>query len=513
LSEDNPGDVELTRVRLQSAEQVVFTLEAVDEFAATMQRLEAAHFDILLLDLSVLEGRDLRASIEGFKRIANLPVVVLTGQDNEQLGVEAVKAGAEDYLVKGRVDSDLLMRSLRFAVERHRRKHLQDRLHQSQRLEEIGRLAGGVAHDFNNILTAIMGFTELACEAEPGGDDLPNYLGSIGKAAQRAADLTQQLLAFARKQTIQPRVLDLNECVYDMEKMLRRLISPNIVLTTQLAPHLWQVKADPGQMEQVIVNLIVNARDAMPNGGRIEMETANVSLDERGARLQRAIPGDYVLLSVRDTGEGMSAEVQSHIFEPFFTTKEKGKGTGLGLATCYGIIQQNGGIIAVESVPGEGTRFRIYLPCFQEAVIPTRRLSESTVVPSGGETILLIEDEPMVRQMAAQTLRKLGYVIEEAADGAEAIRLAKARNDHFDLVVTDVLMPGMSGKEVADHLLAMHPQTRFLFISGYTDNTIDQQGHLEEGIAFLQKPFTPTTLAQKVRRMLNADNNAVEGMR
>jgi two-component system cell cycle sensor histidine kinase/response regulator CckA len=502
LAEDNPGDVELTRHNLSMAKQVCFTLEVADSFLDTLQSLETGTFDLILLDLSVLEGRDLKESLVTFRRTANIAVVVLTGLDDERFGTEAVKAGADDYLVKGRIDGDLLVRSIRFATERNRREHLQERLDLAQRLEGIGRLAGGVAHDFNNILTAIMGFTEMAQDSLPNGEDLPGHLDGIAHAAERAADLTQQLLAFARQQITQPKVMNINACLQDVERMLRRLITANIDLKTRLAGNLWRVKVDPGQIEQVIVNLAVNARDAMPAGGRIDIETANVCLEEMEARLHKAEAGEYVLLSVRDTGEGMSDEVKAHIFEPFFTTKQKGKGTGLGLATCYGIVQQNGGVITVDSVPGTGTTFRIYFPRQQAAATPTASIPEAVNIPSGKETILLAEDEPMVRRIAAMALRKFGYQVLEAANGVEAIRLAEAHDGPIHLLITDMVMPLMGGREVAERLLAVRPQTRVLFLSGYIDDTMERERFLEGGMAFLQKPFTQKILAHKLQEIL-----------
>ncbi len=385
------------------------------------------------------------------------------------------------------------------------RKRLEEQFRQSQKMEAVGQLAGGIAHDFNNLLTVITGYCQILLTAADQGDPRREELEQIKEAGDRAASLTRQLLAFSRKQILEPKVLDLNAVVTNLDKMLQRLIGEDIALRTALSPALGCVKADPGQIEQVIMNLAVNARDAMPQGGRLTIETAYADLDESYAKERFAVqPGPYVMLAVSDTGSGMDTETQAHIFEPFFTTKGQGKGTGLGLSTVYGIVKQSGGYIWVYSEPGRGTTFKIYLPRVDaqaEALEPRSPLQESL---QGTETILLVEDEERVRRLARTILAGHGYSVLEAPNGAEALRISEQRGGAIHLLVTDVVMPGMSGGELASQLIAKHLHMKVLFVSGYTDDAIVRHGVLQAGIPFIQKPFTPSTLARKVREVLDA---------
>ncbi len=389
------------------------------------------------------------------------------------------------------------------------RKLLETQLRASQKMEGIGRLAGGIAHDFNNLLTAILGYSELMEAQLPDDENLRSSLREIRHASERAAALTRQLLAFSRRQVLQPELLDLNAVVSEVETLLRRLIGEDVRLATRLDPALGSVKADPGQLEQVLMNLVVNARDAMPEGGTLTIETANAVLD---ARFTRGNPdarsGEYAVLTVADTGIGMSDEVRSHAFEPFFTTKEHGKGTGLGLATAYGIVKQSDGHITVESEPGRGTTFRIYFPHAAGAAAPSGLGERPVLSPRGAETILLVEDEPGVRRLARTILEAQGYAVLEAASGDEALAVARSHPGEIHLVATDVIMPGISGRVLWDRLQGLSPNSRVLFMSGYTDDAIARHGVLEPGIAFLQKPFTPFSLAQKVREVLDAQAKA-----
>jgi PAS domain S-box-containing protein len=385
------------------------------------------------------------------------------------------------------------------------RKRLEARLFQSQKMETVGKLAGGFAHEFNSILTAIIGQGELLLGDLPAGSPLARNATEISKAANRAAALTRQLLAYGRKQILQPEILDLNSVLAGMESTLRHLMGHNTDVCLAPATGLKAVKADAGQIEQVVMNVVMNACDAMPNGGKLMLETANVSFDEESVgRYPELKPGDYVMLAITDTGTGMSAEVKARVFEPFFTTKDVGQGTGLGLSTCYGIIKQSGGHISVYSEPGRGTTFKIYLPQFEPAAkIPARRL-DSPGLPRGTETILLVEDDPALREMAATLLRRLGYTVLAAANGLEALGLKQERSTgHIDLLFTDVVMPHMSGKELADRVRALYPHTKILFTSAYTENAIVHQGVLNSGVALLQKPFTPSALANKLREILD----------
>ncbi|NPV87776.1 MAG: PAS domain S-box protein [Anaerolineae bacterium] len=412
----------------------------------------------------------------------------------------------EEGKVEAAVIVNLDITALRKAEEEKER--LSAQLLQAQKMESIGRLAGGVAHDFNNWLAVILGRVEKVLPRLSPQDAIYNDLMEIRKAAERAANLTRQLLAFARQQTAQPRLLDLNTTISNMLTMLRRLIGEDIELIWRPGDGLWAVEMDPSQVDQVLANLLVNARDAINGVGQVVIETRNVVCD---ARYQTAdvsfIPGEYVLLTVSDTGSGMDEQVQSHLFEPFFTTKEVGKGTGLGLATVYGIVRQNGGWIHVYSEPEKGTTFHIYLPRAsgqaakeeEEGLHPA--LAER---PGGSETVLLVEDELPLLEMAADTLSELGYVVLTANSPGDALRLVQGEDSAIDLLITDVIMPGMNGRELAEQLRALQPQMRCLFMSGYTADIIANHGMLEEGVSFIQKPFTLDGLASSVRRALEA---------
>ena len=386
-------------------------------------------------------------------------------------------------------------------------RRLEHQLLLAQRMEGIGRLAGGIAHDFNNLLTAILGHAEMAQDDVAPTDPARGNIAEITRAAQRAADLTRQLLAFARRQIIEPRIVDLNGLVLNVDRMLRRLMGEDIELVTVQDPDLWRVRIDPGQFEQVLVNLAVNARDAMPGGGTLVIETRNVHLDDEFARQHTTVqPGPHVLLAVSDTGVGMDPEVLAHIFEPFFTTKEVGKGTGLGLATCYGIVKQNRGSIWVDSERAIGTTFRIYLPR-AEAVLPASEPAEPRAVeqPRGSETVMLVEDEVLVRNLAADALRRHGYQVLSASTGLEALDLAGQILHPIDVLVTDVVMPQMGGEQLAVRMLSERPTLKVLFISGYTDVAVLQHGTLVTATALLQKPFTPGQLVHRVRELLDTD--------
>jgi len=378
----------------------------------------------------------------------------------------------------------------------------EEQLRQSQKMEAVGRLAGGVAHDFNNMLAVINGYSELLLTDRSPDDPTTSGLREILKAGERAAHLTRQLLAFSRKQIVTPQVMDLGEVVGGMQEMLRRLIGEDIQIVTSTAPGLGRVKADPSQMEQVILNLAVNARDAMPEGGKLTIETRNVELDGQYALGQtHAPPGSYVVLAVSDTGMGMDSGTLARVFEPFFTTKPQGQGTGLGLAMVYGIVQQSGGHVWVYSEPGHGTTFKIYLPRIpgDKSAVGAR---EEPAARPGAETVLLVEDEEMVRRLVRSVLELKGYTVLEASGGEEALKIAREHDGLIELLVTDVVMPGMSGRQVAERLRPLRPETRVLFMSGYTDDVVVRHGILDQEAAFIEKPFTPVGFAQKVREVL-----------
>jgi two-component system cell cycle sensor histidine kinase/response regulator CckA len=385
------------------------------------------------------------------------------------------------------------------------RQRYEERLRATQRMEAIGKLAGGIAHDFNNVLSAIIGNAEFAKHSLPADSPAIEDLDELRVSADRAAALTRQLLAFSRRQVIEPIRVDVNELSRQTERMLARLLGEDIEIEQVLAKGLWAVEIDPSQLEQVLLNLAVNARDAMPKGGQLTIETQNVTLDDDYAREHPEVDaGDYVLLAVSDTGTGMSEEVRVRVFEPFFTTKPVGQGTGLGLATVYGIVKQAGGHIWVYSEPGKGTTFKIYLPRVDGDAqsLPGRRPSQRPV--GGTERVLVVEDEAPVRRLLVRTLNGAGYTVIEAANGADALLKLSSADGQLDLLVTDVVMPQMGGRELAKKVLEKHPDLPVLYLSGYTENAIVHHGVLDAGLVFLQKPFTPEELLRRVRDVLDA---------
>jgi signal transduction histidine kinase/CheY-like chemotaxis protein len=428
-------------------------------------------------------------SIEGSYELTGLR------KDGKKLFLEAT---ARSQAIAGR---PVRITALRDMTER---RALEDQFRQAQKMEAVGRLAGGVAHDFNNLLTVILSYADMLLDGVPANDQRADDLGEIRKAAVTAGSLTRQLLAFSRQQVIEPRLLDLNEVVARSEKMLRRLIGEDIDVKTQLSETALTVMIDPGQLEQVMMNLAVNARDAMTNGGSLTLETAPVTLDAEYARDHwPAHAGNYAMLAVSDTGSGMDEQTRSHIFEPFFTTKSVGKGTGLGLATVYGIVKQSNGFIWVYSEIDHGTSFKIYLPLLNRAPEQYATKSESDAPAIGTETILLAEDAEAVRGAARQILERYGYTVLEAANGTVALITAE-KAIKIDLLLTDVVMPEMSGRELATQFVRLKPNTKVLFMSGYTDDAIIRHGVLRPGTAYLQKPFSPETLARKVRAVLDS---------
>jgi len=627
LVEDNPGDARLILELLEDVQAQAFDLERVGRLDHALSRLSRTGVDVVLLDLGLPDSQGLETFVRARRSAPEEPIVVISGLDDERLALEAVRSGAQDYLVKGRIEGHLLARVLRYAVERKRaelellareerfralvehsadaialldragtityatpstervlgyraeqvlgrnamelihpddvavvsghllglqdrpgavvaldaryrhqdgswrfgecsvanrlsdptvralvlnyreiteRRRLEEQLRQAQKMEAVGRLAGGVAHDFNNVLTAIFGYADLLNEELPEGHQARRDLDEIRKAAQRASTLTRQLLAFSRQQVLQPMVLSLNDLVEDIQNMLVRLVAEDIQLRLRLEPSAGNVRADAGQIQQVLMNLVVNARDAMPSGGKLLVETANTELSEQYAEShQPVVAGAYVMLAVSDSGVGMDAETRARIFEPFFTTKEKGRGTGLGLSTVYGIVKQSGGYVWVYSEPGRGTTFKIYLPRVDapaESLAPPREAATL----AGTETILLAEDDEMLRPLSKGLLEKLGYSVLDAENAVQALALANAHVGPIQLLVADVVMPGASGRELARRLAQSRPDTRVLYVSGYTDDAIVHHGMLEPGLNFLQKPFTPAALARKVREVLDA---------
>ncbi len=505
IVEDNEDDV---RLLLRELRRGGFepSFERVETAEGMGSALEGREWDLVVSDYSMPQF-SAPAALELLRATGiDVPFIIVSGTIGEETAVAALKAGAHDFLIKSHLARLLpaIERELREAKRRREHRRLEKQFLQSQKMEAVGQLAGGIAHDFNNLLTIIAGYSQLILDRLPPGDGVREKVEEIKNAGDRAAALTHQLLAFSRRQVLQPQVVDLNQVVANLDKMLQRLIGEDIDLVSLCPPGVGRVKVDPGQIEQVILNLAVNARDAMPQGGKLTIETANIELDESYASTHMAVkPGPYVMLAVSDTGHGMDPETQSHIFEPFFTTKEQGKGTGLGLSTVYGIVKQSGGNIWVYSEPGKGATFKIYLPRVEEAPQPKTEVERPAARLLGTETILLVEDEAAVRLLVRGTLEQSGYSVLDAGSGAEALVMANERTQPIHLLVTDVVMPGMSGREVAEHVTLAHPETKVLFMSGYTDDAVVRHGALESSAAFVQKPFTPDSLLRKVREVLD----------
>jgi two-component system cell cycle sensor histidine kinase/response regulator CckA len=506
--EDDQNDADLVVSTLQ-AEGIACQAKRVETRADFAAALEHGGFDVIFSDFALPAFDGMSALEMARKQCPDAPFILISGTLGEDLAIESLKNGATDYVLKERLSrlSPAVRRAMRDVEARAERKRLEAQFIEAQKMEVIGQLAGGIAHDFNNLLAVIMGNCELLTVKLPPKDPLRKEAEEIGHAAERAAGLTRQLLTFSRKQTVQPVILDLNEVVAGMEKMLRRLIDENVELQIVTGKDLGRVKADSGYVGQVLMNLAVNARDAMSKGGRLTIETSNVALDENYGRAHAGVtPGNYVALTVSDTGSGMTDEVRARLFEAFFTTKSKGKGTGLGLATCQTIVKQCGGYIDVYSKLGKGTIFKIYFPRIEQALqAPALPLAKGVAMPRGTETILFVEDEPAVRQLACGILVTLGYNVLRATNGQEGLDLAlKHAGPPIRLVVTDVIMPQMGGKVMAEWLKATYPDIKVLYTSGYTDDALAEHGVLEPGIEFLPKPYTLAALAGKVHEVLNA---------
>jgi signal transduction histidine kinase len=505
LVEDNPADARICLWELEKAGLEV-NADVVQSLKDFTERLNAKSYDIVLADQNLpgWTGMDALAALRSLEK--EIPFILITGSLGEEAAVDCIKQGASDYVLKGRLARlhVAVRRVLEERTVRDERERLKVQLSQAQRMEAIGRLAGGIAHDFNNHLGIIIGQSELLMDRLGGDESSLRRVGLIREASLRAAALTQQLLAFSRRQVLEPTILDLNTVIADLGKMLTPLIGENIELATSLDPALGKVRADTIQIDQIIMNLTINARDAMPQGGRLTIETMNVQLDESYAKAHPVVsPGWYVMLAVSDTGMGMDSETQSHMFEPFFTTKGKGTGTGLGLATVYGIVKQSMGYIWAYSELGKGTTFKIYLPRV-EGEVPARELQGISPVHRGaGETVLVVEDEGMLRELSCEFLRACGYTVLEAGDGPEAIELSRQRQGPIHLLLTDAVMPKMSGRELAHQLFADRPEMKVLVVSGYTDDTALRNGLLEPRTAFLQKPLTRDSLLRKVRDVLD----------
>jgi signal transduction histidine kinase len=503
IVEDSESDTQLAVRELERAGFDVQHLRVETE-AALRAALDDGAWDLVISDYNV-PGFGGTAALSIVREMQkDLPVVFVSGTIGEETAVIAMRAGANDYVMKSNLKRlvPAIERELREAAARAERGGLEEQVRQAQKMEAVGRLAGGVAHDFNNVLTAILGYSELIRLRTAGDEILTRHVTEVEKAATRAAGLTSQLLAFSRKQVLQARVLDLNAVVAEIESMLRRIVGESIEFRILPVPDLGRVRADRGQIEQVIVNLVVNAGDAMPNGGTVTIETANFQAEKAHALLS---PGRYVVLSVSDTGTGMDAETQGQIFEPFFTTKAIGRGTGLGLSTVHGIVKQSGGQIEVQSEPGKGAKFRIYLPEVEAPLEAGHAVAVTPASAGAGGTILFVEDDSAVRDVLCEALRMDGYRVLEAVDRTEAVYVCDQcdrEGIHVSLMLSDLVMPGISAGELFRRVTAHNPGVRVLYMSGYTDQTAAHQAMLDSGGEFLQKPFTVGVMLSKVHDLL-----------
>lgn len=510
--EDNPTDADLVATML-CEDGIQCESHRVDSRPGFVEALREGGYDLIFADYSVPSFDGASALALAHKLCPEVPFIFVSGTLVEEFAIDLMHRGATDYIFKQRLGRLVpsVQRTLRELEERAERKRAEEALRlserqfrQVQKMEAVGRLAGGLAHDFNNLLTVIMGHSQVLLAELPEGS-IRGKIEEMQKAGERAAALIRQLLAFSRKQALEPKVLCLNTVLTNLDSMLSRLIGEDIQLAIRTDPQEGHVKADPGQLEQVIMNLVINARDAMPNGGLVVVEASQVELSRTPMHHIRPIPpGPYMKLTVTDTGCGMDQETQSHLFEPFFTTKEEHKGTGLGLSTVFGIVMKSGGAIDVWSQVGHGTTFDIYLPRIGSEASPPTHTEQFAAIGRGSETILVVEDEPSVRDLVREELTKVGYRVVEAMNGIEACLVATQHSGQFDLLLTDVVMPGMNGRELAGRLHLIYPNLKVMFMSGYLEDITTDGPLAQRQTAFLQKPFTPDVLARGVRQLLDA---------
>jgi signal transduction histidine kinase len=504
--EDDPNDADIIRSTLEAA-GIACAITCVENQHDYIAALERGGIDLIFSDFSLPAFDGLSATKIAQARWPNIPVILVSGTLGEELAIDSLKNGATDYVLKERLSRlvPAVRRAMQEVEARAERQRLKAQFIEAQKMEVVGQLAGGVAHDFNNILAIIMGYCDLLSSDLGPDSPLRTYTEEIQQASERAAGLTRQLLVFSSKQVVQPVVLDLNDVLADLDKMLRRLIHENVEMAIFPGKQIGRIKADSGYIGQVLMNLVVNARDAMPKGGKLAIRTENVTLDEEHTRAHSgAIPGDYVMLSVGDTGTGMTPEVKARLFEAFFTTKAKGKGTGLGLATCQTIIQQSGGYIDVCSDLGKGATFKIYFPRVEQSLGLPAKAALTGPLPGGTETIMVVEDDPSLRHLALGILEARGYEVLSASNGQEALHVASEHSGlPISLVLTDIVMPLMGGEVMAQWLKTTYPDLKILFTSGYTDDAVIRQGVLDAGVEFLPKPYTPSILSRRVRGLLD----------
>jgi two-component system cell cycle sensor histidine kinase/response regulator CckA len=488
------------------------TFERVETDEAMRAALRRGPWDAIISDYSMPRFSAPEAFMILKESELDLPFIIVSGTVGEDTAVAAMRLGVQDYLMKGKLARlvPAVERELRESEGRRARVRAEETLRKTelqllhaQKLEAVGRLASGIAHDFNNLLSVVLSYSGLILADLKADDPLRLDIEQIEKAGVRAANLTRQLLAFSRQQVLQPRVLDLNQVLLGMDPMIRRLLGADVELTVLRSSGLGKIVADPGQIEQVVTNLVVNARDAMPDGGMLTIETKNIDLDQDYAAQHHGVtPGPHVVFAITDTGIGMDRDTQTRVFEPFFTTKERGKGTGLGLSTVIGIVEQSGGHVWVYSEPGQGSTFRVYLPRTGAALPDLTSLPPPPSSRRGSETVLLVEDDDPVRTVACGILRRNGYRVLEASNGGEALLVCEQHTAKIHLLLTDVVLPRMSGRQLVERLARVRPDMKVLFMSGYTEEAILQHGILESEVAYLQKPLTPAVLTRKVREVL-----------
>jgi signal transduction histidine kinase len=489
--------------------------ERVDSARSMRDALNRKTWDVIICD-HALPGFDSFAALKIAKEPEyDLPFIIVSGKIDEEMAVEAMRAGANDYIMKDRTQrlGPAIEREVEFAAEKKRQykaekeqAQLKEQLRQAQKMEAIGQLAGGIAHDFNNALTVIVSYCSVLLKEIAVDNQWSSDVREIKNAADRAAALTQQLLAFSHKQLLRPEVLDLGSVVTELESVLSRLVRESIELKFHIDPAIHKIEADVSQLEQVVINLAVNARDAIQEAGEININVRNVALDEKARTLLGDLPDcDYVVISISDNGEGMDKETLSHIFEPFYTTKAVGKGTGLGLSTVFGVAKQSGGGVEVESYPGKGSEFRIYFPSVDELELGDSHKPNNlrTDSPEGRETILIVEDEDVILKILARTLTMMGYTILVASQGEEALSVAEQHRGRIDVMVTDIVMPKMGGYELAERLVAVHPETSVLYTTGYDEQMRMDQVVTDPQRQFIQKPFVPQEIAAKIRAILD----------
>jgi signal transduction histidine kinase len=508
MVEDNPGDARLLQEYLAEGLNTEYSITHCGRLKEAVAYLDGQQrkCDVILLDLSLPDSTGLGTFINVHSKASDVPIVILSGFNDATLACQAVQKGAQDYIPKDSLDGDQLARTIRYAIERKQweetNRQREERISRLEKMEAIGRLSGGIAHNFNNILTAIIGNCELLRPRVVGDPKALRHAEAIQWAAQRASMLTRELLAFACRQQMRPQLVELNNVVRDLEPLLRGVISKDITFEFDLAHELGAVLTDPAQMEQVVMNLVLNARDAMPNGGQITVRTRMDELAEAREGQPDSIPaGPYVTLSIQDTGMGIDPAVVPRIFEPFFTTKEGEKSTGLGLSTVYGIVQQNKGHISVETVPGAGTTFVIYLPRHEQAAASTARPPGGDA-QRGNETILLVDDEAHVSSILAEVLGEHGYRVLTAASGDQALGILVQKGDGIDLVITDLKMPGINGFDLAKKIRGVKPSMKVVLISGHIDEELEQERARSSVAAFLPKPFTSQVLTKTIRDVL-----------